>query len=119
MNPGHRIGHDRIAERRVTRLQEIMRRVLSRIYVGISEAHVDEDAIGAGNRRHDTIEDFSVGFVLVEAEIDEVAKIPSGLRRSSGIDALDVQATFGVYERICVVSPVSCVISQKGCKISR
>ena len=84
-----RIGGDRVRERRIAVLQEVVAIVLARVDVRIGEADVDEHAIGAGDGRDDAVEHPAVRFVLVEPKVDEVAQEPAGLRRAGRVDAPD------------------------------
>ena len=84
-----RIGANRIGERRMAVLQEVVAIVLARVDVRVGEADVDEHAIGAGNGRDDAVEHAAVRFVLVEPKVDEVAQEPAGLGRAGRVGATD------------------------------
>ena len=80
---------NRIGERRMAVLQEVVAIVLARVDVRVGEADVDEHAIGAGDGRDDAVEHAAMRFVLVEPEVDEVAKEPAGLGGAGRVDAAD------------------------------
>src|SRR5262249_24555244 len=56
----------------------------------LTEAMVELAAAGAGDERHHAVEDGAPRLVLIEAEVEEVAEEPSGLRHTQDVRALEL-----------------------------
>ena len=86
---GDRVGRHRIAEReRGAGIERLA--VLLHVAAGLREAIVGEHLLAGGDVRHQPVEHHAAGFVLVEAEIEEVVQEASALRdaeRDGVVDA--------------------------------
>ena len=81
---GHRIDRGDVGEREQAsdRAGGVQRR--------LTEALVELAAAGAGDVRHHAVEDRAPRLVLVQAEVEEVAEEPPGLRHAQDVGALEL-----------------------------